>query len=176
MARSVDSTGLVGLGTRLLYGSRERIAGTIYGTIVALGVLAAGADSVTIDAWELDVIMVATVAVLWLAHVYAHALQESLAAATPLTRAAVRNLARRELSILLAAVVPAVALLLGAVGVVSDATAVWLALGAGTLTLAVQGLRYAVMAALSRRATILVVLLNLALGLSIVGLKATLEH
>jgi hypothetical protein len=176
MARSVDSDGLMGLGARLLYGTRERIAGTIYGTIVALGVLAAGADSATIDAWELDVIMVATITVLWLAHVYAHAIQESLASETRLSLASVRDLAHRERAILLAAVVPAAALLLGAVGVVGDATAVWLALGAGTLTLAVQGLRYAVMASLSRRATILVLLLNLALGLSIVGLKAVLEH
>ena len=42
----------------------------------------------------------------------------------------------------------------------------------GTVTLAVQGVRYARAAALSRPATVAVVALNLALGLLIVGMKS----
>ena len=42
----------------VLVGSRDRIAGTIYGTILVMAVLAAGADNRTIDAWELDVLMI----------------------------------------------------------------------------------------------------------------------
>jgi hypothetical protein len=172
MASHVDPPRLGHLIERLLYGTRERIAGTIYGTIVIMAVLAAGSDSETIDAWELDVIMVGTVVVLWCAHVYSHALAEGLSSRRRLDRRTIAGVAGREISIVLSAVVPAAALLLGAVGVVSDANAVWLALGLGTLTLAIQGVRYARTAALSASATIVVVVLNLGLGLLIVGLKA----
>jgi hypothetical protein len=175
MARGVEQRTYHGL-SRLLYGSRERIAGTIYGTVVVLGVLAAGSESSSIDAWELDVIMVATVVVLWVAHLYAHAIAESLNAGRRLQWAGVSELGRREFSIVLAAFLPALALLLGAVGIVSDANAVWLALVLGTITLAVQGLRYARMADLGIPATLLVVGVNLALGLVIVALKAALDH
>ena len=78
-----------------LSGSRDRIAGTIYGTILVMAVLAAGADNGTIDAWELDVLMISTVLVLWLAHVYAHAIAESITSGVPLQRRAVTGIARR---------------------------------------------------------------------------------
>jgi len=172
MAPNVDPPRFDSIFERLLYGTRERIAGTIYGTIVVMAVLAAGSDSDTIDAWELDVIMVATVVVLWCAHVYAHALAEGVSSGTRLNRRAVTGVAGREVSIVLSAVVPAAALLLGVLGVVSDESAVSLALGLGTLTLAVQGVRYARAAALSTSDTIVVVALNLGLGLLIVGMKA----
>lgn len=175
MAVGVDSK-LVAAARRTLYGTRERIAGTIYGTIVALGVLAAGSESSQIDAWQLDVIMVATVTVLWIAHVYAHAIAESVSSARPLDLAAARRLARREASIVLAAAGPALVLLLGVFGVVSDATAVWLALALGVVVLTAQGLRYAQIARLGLLGTLLVVAVNLGLGLVIVGLKAALQH
>ena len=110
-----------------LYGSRERIAGTIYGTVVVLGVLAAGSETSTIDAWQLDVIMVATVVVLWIAHVYAHAhRRESSTRARRLqwsrrSRLAGQRASSRSCS---RPFFPALALLLGAVGVLADANAV----------------------------------------------------
>ena len=132
MAEDVEPPRLGRTVERLLYGTRDRIAGTIYGTIVVMAVLAAGSDSETIDAWELDVLMVATVSVLWFAHVYAHALAESVTTGKRLNRRTVSGLAGRELSIVLSAVVPAVVLLLGVLGVMSDADAVSLALLLGT--------------------------------------------
>ena len=63
-------------------------------------------------------------------------------------------------------------LLLGVLGVVSDGNAVSLALFLGTVTLGVQGVRYARAAALNRPAAAAVVALNLALGLLIVGMKS----
>jgi hypothetical protein len=172
MAEDVDPPRLGRTVERFLYGTRDRIAGTIYGTIVVMAVLAAGSDSETIDAWELDVLMVATVSVLWCAHVYAHALAESVTTGERLSRRTVSGLAGRELSIVLSAVVPAVVLLLGVLGVLSDADAVSLALLLGTVTLAVQGVWYARAAHLTRSATMVVVTLNLFLGLLIVGLKS----
>src|SRR5262245_5143621 len=175
MARGVERSAYHGL-SRLLSGSRERIAGTIYGTVVVLGVVAAGSESASIDAWELDVTMVATVVVLWIAHLYAPAISESLNTGQRLQWAAVSGIGRREFSIVLAAVFPALALLLGAVGVLTDANAVWLALALGTVTLAIQGLRYARMAGLGVPATVVVVGVNLTLALVIVGLKGSLDH
>jgi hypothetical protein len=173
---AVHLTGALRSLRRALYGSRERIAGTVYGTIVLMGVLAAGSERAPVDAWELDLVMVGTVVVLWIAHVYSHALADSLSTRAPIDRRSVVVLAREESSIVLAAAAPALALLLGAVGVVPDLTAVWIALGLGTITLGVQGLRYARVASLDRRGTIAVVGVNLALGLVIVGLKAIVSH
>ena len=159
----------------LLHGPPERIAGTVYGTIVVLGILAAGAESPSIDAWELDVLMSGTVIVLWIAHVYAHGIAESVRAGTPLDGEALEALARREVSIVLAAVGPAIALLLGAVGVLGDENAVWLALAISLVTLALQGLRYARATALRGRETLVIVAINAMLGLVIVGLKVLVE-
>jgi hypothetical protein len=140
MAAPVERRGLGRLLVRkLLEGPPERIAGSVYGTIVVLAILAAGAESESIDAWELDVLMVGTVVLLWIAHVYAHGIAESVAAKTPLDEEAVRTLAVREASIVLAAVGPAIALLLGAVGLIGDENAAWLAMAVGILTLVVQG-------------------------------------
>jgi hypothetical protein len=174
MARAFDSNSSGTLLSRIFYGTRERVAGTIYGTILVMAVLAAGADSPTIDAWELDVIMVSTVVVLWAAHVYAHAIAESLTSGERLNRKGVTGVARREGSIALAGVVPGIALLLGVLGLYSESTAVSIALGLCMVTLAVQGLRYARMARLKALATTVFVLANLGLGLLIVALKVTL--
>jgi hypothetical protein len=176
MAAPVESCGLRGLiGRTFLYGPPERIAGSVYGTIVVLGVLAAGSDSDAIDAWELDVLMVGTALVLWIAHVYAHGIAESIAAGTPLGRQSLRALAARESSIALAAVGPGIVLLFGAFGLMGDENAVWLALAVGTLILALQGVRYARATALRRRGTLVVVAANVMLGLVIVGLKVWVE-
>jgi hypothetical protein len=172
MAAPVESRGLRGLiGRTFLYAPPERIAGSVYGTIVVLGVLAAGSDSDAIDAWELDVLLVGTVLVLWIAHVYAHGIAESIAAGTPLGRQSLRALAARESSIALAAVGPGIVLLLGAFGLMGDENAVWLALAVGTLILALQGVRYARATGLRRRGMLVVVAANVTLGLVIVGLK-----
>jgi hypothetical protein len=174
MARAVDSSPSDTLLTRLFYGTRERIAGTIYGTILVMAVLAAGADNTTIDAWELDVIMVSTVLVLWAAHVYAHAIADSVTSGERLSRRAITGVARRESSIALAGVVPGIVLLLGVLGLYSDSTAVSVALGLCMVTLGIQGVRYARAARLSALATAVFVMANLALGLLIVTLKVTL--
>ena len=150
MAQAVDSPPSGSAFGRLLYGTRERIAGTIYGTIVVMAVLAAGSDSDTIDAWELDVLMVGTVVILWVAHVYAHALAESLTTGRRLSRETVSGVAGREVSIVLSA---------GPSGGRAAAgrprrrerrsTRSRSRSGSRTVTLGVQGVRYA-RAALSR--------------------------
>src|SRR5436305_6539269 len=120
--------------TALIAGTRQTIAGTVYGTIVVLSVVTA-ASTVEQDLWRLAVIAAATVVVYWIAHVYAHGLGESLKVGRRLTAPELAAIARRESSILLAAVLPVAAIVLGAVGLVSKRTAPWLGVGLGAAAL-----------------------------------------
>jgi hypothetical protein len=162
--------------TRLVFGSRRSIAGTVYGTIVVLAALSAGGKAFEHDLWHLAAIVVTTVLVLWIAHVYAHGLGESLQLGRRLDAAELGAVAGRELAIPLAAVAPTTILALGAVGLFRGSTAVWLADGICVATLAVQGLRYAALERLGRLGTLTSVALILALGLTIVALKVVVAH
>jgi hypothetical protein len=162
--------------TRLVFGSRRTIAGTVYGTIVVLAALSAGGKAFEHDLWHLVAIVVTTVLVLWIAHVYAHGLGESLQIGRRLDAAELSAVAGRELAIPLAAVAPTAMLSLGAVGLVRGSTAVWLAVGICVAILGVQGLRYAALEHLGRLGTLGSVALNLALGLTIVALKVLVAH
>lgn len=160
----------------LLLGSAGRIAGTVYGTIISMATVAAGSSGEDTDTGRLAVIVGVTVLVLWVAHVYSHTLAESLERGRRLDRAELGDVARRELAIPAAAVVPIAALVLGALGVLAEQTAVRLALGIGAATLAVQGARYATAERLGWAATFGVIALNVLLGLAIVSLEVLLAH
>jgi hypothetical protein len=148
----------------------------VYGTIVVLASLTAGGKAFQHNLWHLAAIVVVTVLVLWIAHVYAHGLGESLEAGRRLDIAELGAIAGRELAIPLAAVVPTATLALGAVGFFRAGTAVWIAVAICVATLAAQGLRYARLERLSRVGTLVAVALNLALGLAIVALKVVVAH
>jgi membrane-associated PAP2 superfamily phosphatase len=160
----------------VLLGDRDTIAGTVYGTIVVLATLAAGARSFRHELWELSAIAGSTVAVLWIAHVYAHGLGESVNEGHRLTLPELGQIAFRELAILLAAVPVLGTVALGALGILRHETALWLAFGVGVLSLAVQGVRYARLERLSRTGAAVTIGLNLALGLVIVALKVAVTH
>jgi hypothetical protein len=161
---------------RLLFGSPGGIAGTIYGTIVVMATVTAGSHGEETDAWRLAVVVAVTVLVLWVAHLYSHAIGESLEHRRRLDPAELGAVARRELAIPLAAVAPVAALVLAALDVLSEQTAVWVALGFGVATLAVQGARYATVERLGPSGTLVAIALNVFLGLVIVGLEASIAH
>ncbi|HEY3087744.1 MAG TPA: hypothetical protein VGJ59_06755 [Jatrophihabitantaceae bacterium] len=161
---------------RLLVGTRETITGTVYGTIVVLASVTAAGRLYLRDLWRLEVIVAATVLVLWLAHVYSDALGESLRVGRRLTAAELGRVASHESAIPLAAVLPMAAVALGALGVIDGGTAVWIALGIGIGTLALEGLSYARLERLSLLATVASVAINLAVGLVIVLLKVLVSH
>lgn len=160
---------------RMFSTAPHEIAGLVYGTIVAMGALAAGSQTET-DSWRLAAVVAATVFVLWIAHVYSDALGETIATRHRLDRAEFADVARRELSIPLAAVGPVIALALGGLEVLRESTAVWLALGIGLATLFVEGIRYAGVEQLGPLAKVLTVAVNVSLGLAIVALKVALAH
>ncbi len=161
---------------RLVFGDRETVAGTVYGTIIVMSVLAAGARPYEHQLWRLVVLAGGSVVVLWLAHVYAHGLGESLKIGRRVTIAELSSIARREYSVVGAAILPLAAVGLGAAGALADRTAVQLALWLGVATLTGQAIRYAQLERLSRSAAFVTVTLNLAIGLAIIALEVLIAH
>lgn len=154
----------------------ERLGGFIYGTIIVLAVVVAGARAYEHEAGHIAGLVVVTVLVFWLAHVYSHALAHAVAHDEHLSRSELQRIARREASILEAAVPPVAALLLGAFGIVSTKLAVWAAVVLGLVVLCAQGITFARVERLGRLGTLAVVAANLGLGVVLVGLKLLVSH
>ena len=154
----------------------ERLSGFIYGTIIALAVLVAGAKAYPHAAGRIAALVAVTSVVFWLAHVYSHSLAHSVAKDEHLSLAEVRYIARREASLIEAVFPLCAALLLGAFGLVSTKVAVWTAFGLGLAVLAVQGIVFARTERLGRLGTLTVVAANLGLGVLLVGLKLLVSH
>jgi hypothetical protein len=154
----------------------ERLGGFIYGTIVVLAVLVAGAKAYPDEAGVIAALVAVTSVVFWLAHVYAHGLAQSVAQDEHLSLAHLRHIARREASIVEAALPPVGVLLFGAFGVVSTGVAVWTAFGVGLAVLALQGLIFAQVERLGWLGTLVVVTANIGLGVVLVGLKLLVTH
>jgi hypothetical protein len=161
---------------RFVFGSRATIAGTVYGTVIVLAVLVAGGKAAEHSLWRLVGIVTTSVLVLWMAHVYAHALGTSVKVDRRLDAAELREIAGRELAMPLAAVAPAAALVLGATGLLAGRTSFWLAFGLGIATLGVQGLRYARVERLGTTGTVVAVAINLGLGLVLVIFEVLVSH
>ena len=159
-----------------LVGVDDRIASTVFGTITAMATVAAYGRAASHSPWTVETLVVSTAVVFWIAHVYTHALSESISVRLTLRLAGVRRLARRELGILLAVVPPSAALLLGALGVVDETASIWLALSLGLAVLALEGVRYARLERLGRAGTFGAVAANVGIGLLVVLLKAEVLH
>jgi len=157
-------------------GARERIAGSVYGTIVVLALLADEADAFEHHLWKLEAIVVASVLILWIAHTYAHGLGESIRLGRRLTRSELTSIVSRELAIPLAAILPLAAITIGAVRAVDDSTAVWVAGGIGVAILAVQGVRFARLERLSLVGTATSAAINVSFVLLIIALKVLVSH
>jgi len=160
---------------RLLGGGDRGIAATVYGTVLAMAALAAGAVE-HLDPGTLIAVVATTSAVIWVAHVYAHTLGESVERGRRLDWLEFRSIAGREMPILVAAAGPIAVLLLGEFHVIEETPDIWLAFGLGFVALAVQGARYARVERLGRGGTAAVIALNLALGGIVVALKVVLSH
>jgi hypothetical protein len=161
--------------SRLAFGDGAEVAAVLYGTVV---VMAALTDAYATERHpaKLALVVLSSALVIWVAHLHAHAIAESLAAKRRLTRADLAHIARQELGILLAAGPPTVALMLGALGVMDETVAVWSALALGILMLASEGVRYARLERLGLVAALLPVAINVGLGLAIVALKVAFDH
>jgi hypothetical protein len=154
----------------------ERLGGFIYGTILSLAVLVGGAKAYPHNGWKIVLLLAVTATVFWLAHVYADSLAHVLSLDRHLSLAELQRIGRHESSILEAALPPLAAVLLGAFGLISMKAAIWIAYGLGLAVLTASGLIFARVERLGWLATLLVVALNVALGLALVGLKLVVTH
>jgi hypothetical protein len=154
----------------------ERLGGFIYGTILVLAVIVAGAKAFEHEAGHIAGLVAVTVVVFWAAHVYADALAHAVAYDQHLSLADLRRIAHREASMLEAAVPSLVALLLGAFGILSTKLSVWVAFGLGLVVLCAQGITFARVEHMGRLGTLAVVAANLGLGVALVGLKLLVSH
>ncbi len=160
--------------TAVFFGVGRSIASTVYGTVLVMATLTA-AYATEKDPWRLAAIVASTAGVLWFAHLYAHMLGETIAGVRP-DRHAILAVARVEVGILFAAVLPILALCLGAAGVLHETAAVWLALTIGLATLGYEGFRFARLERFGPVRTILATCVNLGLGLLVVLLKVLVAH
>jgi hypothetical protein len=175
-AAQSDRTRISRTAAHIVVGIDDRIAGTVFGTITAMATIAAYGRAFPDSPWTVEELLVSTAVVLWLAHVYTHALSESLSEGRPLRVAGIRRLAGRELGILLAAIPPSIALVLGALGLFDETASIWLALGVGLGILALEGARYARIEHLGAMGTFVAVAANVGLGLLVVLLKIEVLH
>jgi hypothetical protein len=160
----------------LVFGIDDRIAGTVFGTITAMATVAAYGRAFQHSPWKVEELVATTAIVLWIGHVYAHGLSESIHQRRPLRPGGLWFVAQRELGILLAVVLPCLALTLGGIGLLSERNSIWLALALGLATLAVEGVRYARIEHLRSGGTLVAVALNVGLGLLVVLLKVVVLH
>ena len=174
-AARTDQTRLARTASHLV-GIDDRIASTVFGTITAMATVAAYGRAFPDEPWTVEELVLTTAVVLWIAHLYTHALSESISERHALRFAEIRRIAGREVGILLAAVPPSIALLLGALGVVDETASIWLALGLSLGILALEGVRYARIERLGPWATFIAVAMNLGLGLLVVLLKIFVLH
>jgi hypothetical protein len=160
----------------LVLGVDDRIASTVFGTITAMATVTVYGRIFPDDPWKVEELVASTAVVLWIAHLYTHALSESISEGRRLNGVRVWSLAVRELGILLAAIPPTVALILGGVGLFDETVSIWLAIGLGLAVLAVQGVRYARIEGLGSLGIMLAVGLNVGIGVLVVLLKAEVLH
>ena len=160
----------------LVFGVDDRIASTVFGTVTAMATVTVYGRAFPDGPWKVEELVASTAVVLWIAHLYTHALSESISEGRRLRRARVWSLAVRELGILLAAVPPCIALTLGALGLFDETASIWLALALGLVILAVEGVRYARIERLGSAGLLLAVSANVGIGLLVVLLKAEVLH
>jgi hypothetical protein len=108
-----------------------------------LSVILTGAKAFPHGLEQVVVLVTVTTVIYWLAHVYAHGLAYGIGQEAHLSLAELGRIARREASILEAGLPPATALVLGAVGLLSEEVAVWLAFGLGLAVLGTTGVVFA---------------------------------
>jgi hypothetical protein len=160
----------------LVLGVDDRIASTVFGTITAMATITVYGRIFPNDPWKVEELVVSSAIVFWIAHLYTHALAESISEDRRLNGGRIWSLAVRELGILLAAVPPTIALMLGGFGVFDETVSIWLALGLGLGVLAVEGIRYARIEGLGSLGIFLAVAANLGIGVLVVLLKAEVLH
>ncbi|GID95662.1 hypothetical protein ACFQFC_06560 [Amorphoplanes digitatis] len=153
-------------------------AGAIYGSMLAASVVVGGglgADSHGPPPVRLALLLVATGVVFWLAHAYARLVGDRIHRTT-ISGAEIVRVARLEWPLLQATFPPAAAAVVVGVLGGGDRAAGWAALLVAIAGQVGWGMVAARQAGASRSLILLTAVVNLALGLVIISLKAALQH
>jgi hypothetical protein len=147
-------------------------ARAIYGTILVMAVITGLSHDDSVTSAQLIAGVLATTFVFWAAHVYAEVLSNRVEGGSGMpTVASIAMAARGEWPLVEASLLPVISLLLGVVRLVKTDTAVTIAIGVGVVELFAYGILAGRRLELSRAGTIVVGVINGALGLVIVLLK-----
>jgi hypothetical protein len=146
-------------------------SGGLYGTVLVLAVVIALSKGGKSPAELILGGVVITSFVFWVVHVYADTLASRVAYPDRGWLELARHHGRHEAPILEAAVAPAIPLLLGWIGVLERDTAAWAAIGMGLLSLFGWGVVLGRALGYRRTGAVLIGLLNVGLGVAMVGLK-----
>jgi hypothetical protein len=153
--------------------SRRRAAG-IYGTIVTAAVIAAGGNQLSTAA--LEVAVVVTLVVYWLAEQYAELLGEHTQAGQLPTMGQVGSSLAAAWPMVSASFVPLASLFLARIAGASASGAALVALAVTLVLLVVHGFTAGRAAGLTGVRLVLVVSLAGLLGVAMIGLKVLLQH
>ena len=151
----------------------------VYGLILVSG-LVATASGTGASSLRVLLFVIVTLSVFWLAHVYSNAVGSHGSVGEDGTpqplRAVIRHSLRESRGMLLAAVPPAIALLLGAVGILQDRTAGWLAMWVCVAILAVLGYQSYRRRGAALHVRLIGALVTASFGLIIIIAKAIVTH
>jgi hypothetical protein len=153
----------------------RRVAAAVYGTILVLAVVSYLSEDDELGPGRVAVAMLGTALVYYAAHVYVDYLAARMSATGERTGAVLRRVVVEEWPLLEATLIPAIPLVLGALGVFSRSTSVNLSLTLALVDLAGWGYSAGRRSFASRSAAIASSLVAIALGLVVVGLKGLLH-
>jgi hypothetical protein len=147
------------------------LARAIYGNVLATSLVVAFSEDDAYSPAEIAVSVFVTGLVFWLAHAYSSLVAERYAVGRRLTRSDVGAEFYAEWPVLQAFFPPIVVLLLGAIGLLSNDTAITLAIAAGLVSMVLWGLAIGRRDRMSPLALAGMVLFNVLFGAAIVLLK-----
>jgi hypothetical protein len=149
----------------------RRLTGAIYGTILLLAVIVGVSEDKDAGPGTVLASVLVTAFAFWAAHVYAAALAERLVDARATWREVIPRVVQEEWPIVEATATPAIALVLGAVGVLSRDAAINIAIALALADLLAWGLAIGRRAGEPTRRAVLIGIVNVAIGAFVVALK-----
>ncbi len=163
---------MAGIGARTCLRTSGSVTEGIYGLILATAMITVAREYESENAGRIALTVLVTAVVFWLAHVYSRVLAWSMERERMLSRAEVGEILRHDWPLVAVALPLVGVLLLGAVDILRDQTAVLLALLLALAELAVSGAWAARASGAGVGGTALSAVVAVALGTAVVLLKA----
>jgi hypothetical protein len=145
-------------------------AGAIYGTILSMAVISTASKDPSIGTVMIAVWAAATAFVFFLAHVYADIVAAGFARPSE-ARELARSTVRKQWPLVQGSLIPAAAMLLAPLGIVSDENATYAAVYVGVVVLFLAGLLIGARENLGWIRMLTIGVINAFIGMLIVGLK-----